>query len=421
MHIGFYSHQFINMTVITNSTPTLVDANVPAVVAPATASLGTWGGIDLKLLADSLPAGIFNQLKSDYDQPKLFFGQPKGLLDTIHMPYTKLMDMHLALKKMDWRHNEFKYTSCIEEFKTCKPHVYNMMIKSLAWQWEGDSIASDSIASIFVPMASATELKVGYTRIADNEYVHAMTYSEIVRGSFENPATVLAEILATREAMGRLKTVGKMLERARLASLDWQKNGVLTDDIYEACFLGICAIYFLEAIQFMPSFAVTFGICESKMFEPIGTAVQMIARDEYDNHVPFEKEVVRLMLATPEGAACFRKNRAVIFKAICEILDIELSWVDYLHADGDELAGVTPAKLKQWAIWCAADPFHHFGLMDEARKVYTFPEKLPLGYMKSWLNIEDKQSSPQEQDNNQYMFNTVNTSTVTDKVYDADF
>ena len=393
----------------------------PDAFISATPKTNSWGGIDLNLLANSLPAGVFNQLKSDYDDPKLFFGQPKGLLDTIHMPFTKLMELHLALKKMDWRHNEFDYSSCVEEFKTCKRHIYNMMIKSLAWQWEGDTIASDTIASVFVPMASATEIKVGYTRIADNEYVHAMTYSEIVRGSFENPAEVLAEILSTREAMGRLHVVGNLLDNARKASLEWQTTGVLTDAMYEACFLGVCAVYFLESIQFMPSFAVTFGICESKLFEPIGTAVQMIARDEYDNHIPFQKEVIRLLLATPEGTACFRKNRDLIFRAICEILNIELSWVDYLHSDGDELAGVTPAKLKQWAIWCAADPFHHFGLMEDAKKIYQFPEKLPLGYMKSWLNIEDKQSSPQEQNNIQYMFNTVNTAVVTDKVYDADF
>lgn len=380
-----------------------------------------WGGIDLELLAKSLPAEIFNQLKSDYEDPKLFFGQPKGLLDTIHMPFTKLMEFHLALKKMDWRHNEFKYATCIEEFKTCKRHIYNMMIKSLAWQWAGDTIASESIATVFVPMASAAEVKVGYTRIADNEYVHAMTYSEIVRGSFENPAEVLGEILATREAMGRLNVVGNLLDNARKASLSWQQGAPYSNEMYEACFLGVCAVYFLESIQFMPSFAVTFGICESKLFEPIGTAVQMIARDEYDNHIPFQKEVLRLMLATPEGAACFQKNRQLIFRAICEILNTELSWVDYLHKDGDELAGVTPAKLKQWAIWCAADPFHHFGMMEEAKKIYQFPEKLPLGYMKSWLNIEDKQSSPQEQNNNQYLFNTVNTAVVSDKIYDVDF
>lgn len=382
----------------------------------------TWGGIDLKKLAEHLPTEVFNQLKSDYDAPELFFGQPKGLLDTLHMPYTELMNLHLALKKMDWRHNEFKYGSCIEEFKTAEPHIYNKMIKSLAWQWEGDSIASDSIATVFVPMASATEIKVGYTRIADNEYVHAMTYSEIVRGSFENPAEVLAEILRTREAMGRLKTVGRLLKAARDASLRWQLTSVLTDEIYEACFLGVCAIYFLESIQFMPSFAVTFGIVEAtKQYEPIGTAVQMIARDEYDNHVPFEREVIRLMMATPRGAACFAKYRNVIFESICEILNIELTWVDYLHEDGHELAGITPLKLKQWAMWCAAEPFGFFGMMEEASKLYTFPKTLPLGYMKTWLNIEDKQASPQEQNNNQYLFNTVNTSVITDKQYDADF
>lgn len=384
----------------------------------------TEGVIDLRTISNladrgaSLPSRIFNTNKSDYQKPELFLGQPGGLLDTLHQSYPELFRLYEELKAMDWKHNEYNYRTCIDQFKTCSPSIYRMMIRTLAWQWEGDSVAARGLADILVPLCTAMETRVGYGRIIDNENLHALTYSEITRGSFEDPSVILNEILAVKEAHGRMAVVGEIMERARLASLEWQTTGIRTPEIEQAVMMLIAAIYMLERIQFMASFAVTFGICEMRLFTPIGEAVQIIARDEYNNHVPFGEEVFKELMKTPWGQAAWKVVRPTLINALVELLNNEMGFVDYLHSDGDELPGVPPQKFKDWSLFNGRHVAIVFDVLPEIEQALgvTLPTELPLNYMRDWIDINEKQSSPQEQDNNQYLFNTVNTDNVSKEV-----
>lgn len=380
--------------------------------------------IDLSLAqrGEALAPRIFNINKTDYDKPELFLGQAGGLLDTIHRAYPDLFRLYEELKASDWKHDEFDYSLCVAQFKTCKPSIYRMMIRTLAWQWEGDSTAARGLADVLIPLCTATETRVGYGRIIDNENLHALTYSEIVRGSFEDPSTILNEILSVRESHGRMSVVGEIFERGRLASLEWQTTSVRTPEIEQAVVLMICAIYLLERVQFMASFAVTFAICELQLFEPIGSAVQIICRDEYTNHVPFAEAVFRHLIATPWGAAAFQAVRPLLIKAMVELLTNEMAWVDYLHSDGDELPGVTPQKLKEWSLYNGRTVAVSFGILQEVETQLgvTMPTALPLNYMRDWIDINEKQASPQEQDNNQYLVNTVSTDNVSKEAIGED-
>lgn len=387
----------------------------------------TRGFVDLRTISNladrgaSLSAGVFNINKTDYQKPELFLGQAGGLLDTIYRAYPELFRLFEELKAMDWKHNEFDYSKCIGEFKTCSPSIYRMMIRTLAWQWEGDSTAARGLADILMPLCTATETRVGYGRIIDNENLHALTYSEITRGSFEDPSVILNEILSVREAHGRMAVVGDIFQRARMASLEWQTTGIRTKEIEQAVMMLIAAVYMLERIQFMASFAVTFGICEMGLFEPIGSAVQIIARDEYSNHVPFGEEVFKQLMDTEWGRAAWQVIRPTLISAVVELLQNEMSWVDYLHSDGDELPGIPPQKFKDWSLFNGRHVCIVFDILPEVEEALglTLPSTLPLSYMRDWIDINEKQSSPQEQDSNQYLFNTVSTDQVSKEVIDV--
>jgi ribonucleoside-diphosphate reductase beta chain len=382
------------------------------------------GFVDLTLAqrGETMAAQIFNINKTDYEVPELFLGQSGGLLDSIHRPYADLFGYYEALKSMDWKHNEFDYSRCVPEFKTCSKSIYRMMIRTLAWQWEGDSTAARGLADVLIPLCTATETRVGYGRIIDNENLHALTYSEIVRGSFEDPSVILNEILAVREAHGRMAVVGQIMNRARVASLQWQLIGERTFETEQALMLLVCAVYMLERIQFMASFAVTFGICELGLFEPIGSAIQLIARDEYENHVPFGEAVLKHLLATEWGQRAFQAIRPILIQAMVELLRGEMQWVDYLHSDGDELPGVTVQKLKDWTLFNGRSVAITFGILAEVEMELNvmMPQQLPLNYMRDWIDINEKQSSPQEQDNNQYLINTVSTENISKEVIGGD-
>lgn len=373
--------------------------------------------------ARNLDRHVFNADKKDYHLPELFIGsQESGLLDTIHRAFPELFTKYEELKGMDWKHNEYNFASCIEQFKTCSPSIYRMMIRTLAWQWEGDSTAGRALSDILLPMCTATETRVGYTRIADNENLHALTYSEIVRGSFEDPSVILDEVTAVRESHGRMAVVAGIFSEARRQSLIWQLTGVRTEELENALFMMLAAVYMLERVQFMASFAVTFGICSLGLFEPIGSAVQLIARDEWTNHVPFGEEVLKCLLQTKWGAEAFHRCRSKLITAHVELLLNENAWVDYIHSDGDELPGVPATKLKQFSLFCGYGSTELFSITSEVEEQLgtKLPTVLPLSYMADWIDINEKQASPQEQDNNQYLFGTVSTNVVSDQKYGFD-
>lgn len=358
-----------------------------------------------------LPSNIFNANKNDYEKAVTFFGESNGLLDTINKRYPKLWSLYKSLKKSDWDENEFDYSSCNVEFKTCDRSTYEIMLRQLAWQWETDSVAARSVMSVLSPVISSTEVWTGYCRITDNENVHALTYSEIVRLSFDNPDDVIKEVLSIKEAQHRLKTVATIMNKAYITNHKYALGQVVySQEVYEDTFMFLVAMYALERLQFMASFAITFAICSAGAFQPIGMAVQKIAKDEYEYHAPFGAELLRIELATARGKLAFQNKRTEIINALNEIMQGELDWADYSFSEGRELTGSNSDKIKKWVGFCAYPVFYLFGLEKES-KIELLTSN-PLKYMEDWMNIDNNQGSPQETHGNNYKVGVVKKQTT---------
>lgn len=362
---------------------------------------------------------VFNVDKTDYERPQLLMGpEAPGLFDTINKHYPEIWKIYKSQKALDWDENEFDYTSCNAEFKQCSRATYDMMIKTLAWQWEADSVASRAIAPVLAPFITSSELWAAWQRISDNEVIHAATYSEIVRGSFDDPRVIHDEILTVEEAMARLTRVAKVLEDGYQISHRYAIGQAPRDQAtYNVVFKMIAALLLLERVQFMASFAVTFSICDTGMFQPIGKAVQKIAQDELEIHVSLDKAVLSHEMANTEfGRVAIEQCRDDIKAMIDEVVESEMEWVDYLFSEGRELVGMNPDLLKRWVLFCAKDVYHFFGMKSD----HVLPEKNPLKFMENWLDISKTQPSPQEQDNAQYKVGIMRR-TDDDDEFDTDF
>lgn len=365
-----------------------------------------------------MTANVFNYDKTDYERPQLLMGQKQGLFDTVNKHYPEIWKLYKAQKSLDWDENEFDYGSCNAEFKSCSKSTYDMMIKTLAWQWEADSVASRAIAPVLAPFITSSELWAAWQRISDNEVVHAATYSEIVRNSFDNPAVILNEILAVEQAHARLhrvaKAFGEGYEASHLYAVGQLPNN---QDTYNKVFMTIMALLCMERIQFMASFAVTFAICDTGLFQPIGKAIQKIAQDELEIHVELDKAVLSHEMTTERGKAAYAALKDDIKALIREVVDSELAWIDYLFSEGRELVGMNADRLAAWTLYCAKDVYNALRLEDDR---YEFPKNNPLKFMEKWLNISKTQASPQEQDIAAYKVGVMRR-TDEDVIFDTDF
>lgn len=347
---------------------------------------------------------FFNLDALDYEKPetKLFLGKKEGLVNTLHQVYPKLWDIYKRLKAQDWDELEFPFYNCKKDFNECNKVERELMVKTLAWQWEADSLVGNSLYTILEPFISNTELKVLYMRINDNENIHALTYSEIIKQSFSNPDEVLQEVLNVNDAKTRLNAVGDVFELMYGLSSSYRLNPFKYDYlyIYRSLMKFIITVLALERIQFMASFAVTFKLHDNGLFIPIGEAVNKICQDELFIHVETGKEIINIerkngLLEELLDDTTFIEEIKIILK---EIIDSELNWVDYLmQNDTNAIVGLDTKKLKDWVLWCAKDVIEFLDLMDIFD--YNYPVKDPLPFMtnKYLYSSSSQQGSPQEE------------------------
>lgn len=361
---------------------------------------------------------IFNLNKQDHLKTPLFLGENPGLFDTVNKQYPVIWDLYKKMKSLDWDENEFSFQDCNREFKSCPKSVYDMMIKTLAWQWEADSTAARSIAPIVAPFVSSSELWAAWQRVADNEVVHAATYSEIVRNSFDDPSVIVNEVLSVKQSVTRLSRVAKVFSETYNTShsLALGLSRKDNDVVYDAIFMFTVALLALERIQFMSSFAVTFAIADTGLFLPIGKAVQKICQDEFEVHVELDKAILLNELRTPRGWASFNRNKQFINDLIDEVVKSELEWNTYAFSEGRELAGLNQESLNAWVKFNAADVYKFFSMTP----FFQAPSRNPLGFMEEWMSIGKTQSSPQEEKVGQYMLGMV-VDTVGEQAIDVDF
>ena len=360
---------------------------------------------------------VLNKRKDNYSNPSLFLDeQGVGLLDSVNKRFPDIWKNYKTMKKLDWDENEFDFSSCAKDFETCDKSTYEMMIKTLAFQWEADSIASriSPIAGCFV---TSSELWAAWQRISDNETVHGLTYSEIVRGSFKNPRDIISEILKVEESFSRLGVVHERLNKITKAAHLYAAGEIPNDqEMYNHCFMFAVTMLILERIQFMSSFAVTFAICNTGLFGQIGKAVQKIAQDELEIHCELDKMVIANELKTERGMIAFEQCKEEIVEMIEEVRNQEHTWIDYLFSEGRSLVGINEDLLKKWSDF-------NCGFVVRFLKVdvdFKCPRDNPLKFMNNWLDISSQQASPQEEPNNQYKVNVIKRDDA-GKTYDLDF
>lgn len=368
------------------------------------------------LMAPTIDPVIFNTQR-DYRKSNgsLFLGEQPGLLDSINRNHPRIWELYKKLKKLDWDENEFNYSECQVEFETGKQEDIDKMISSLAWQWESDSIAAHCIIPLFAPFVSSSELWAAYVQVGQNEIVHGLTYSEIVRNGFRDPDAAMQRVLDSIEPLKRLSTIAKVFaEAARvgahitLGMVD-RHGDYARDTVMRLVF----ALFALERIQFMASFAITFAFGEVGRFAPITKAVQKICNEEFSVHVEIGRYVIKNELSTQVGRESFARIKSDVAAMFFEVTNSELSWTkDHLFADGKELPGCTSELVCKYVLYNANDCYETAGIDNP----FPIVKKLPLHYMAGWIDVDKNQISAQEEKGGNYLLGGF-INTAGDKVY----
>lgn len=344
-----------------------------------------------------------NKTAEQYANQPLFFGDEPGLFDTIHKPYPQIWELYKKMKSLDWDEDEFDYSQCNIDFKTCPKNVADCMLFTIFWQWESDSVASRSIAPVMAPFISDSSLWAAWQRISDNESLHASSYSTIVRTSFDDPQKVLNQLLEIKDSISRMTTIGSIFSKLYTTSHKYALRQISKDDAYDDVMMGVVALLMLERVQFIASFAITFTICSTGLFQAIGKTVQKIAQDEIEVHAQLDKEVLKIELATERGRDFYKRNKDKIKQLCDEVVESEMRWTDYLFSEGRDLVGTNAQVVKNFVLFNAKDVYNFLGIDSD----HKFPKSNPMPHIDDWVNISRVQAAPQEENPNQYKTNMI--------------
>lgn len=332
----------------------------------------------------------------------LFFGQVPGVYDSVNVKYPQLFDLYEQLKQIDWRHDEIDLTQTRMDLIRCPATTRDIMIKNLAYQWELDSIASRSIAPLLAPFITNSEYWLMIAKQSENENLHSLTYSEIIRQCLPDTTEIFNEVMKNDEVINRGSRVAKVFSELKEIGAKYTLGLVSKDVALPIVLKSVVTLYALERIEFMSSFACTFALAEQQLFVGAARLVQKIAEDE-QIHTAMGKETIKIIKNNQLWGMLLYINEDEIKSIINDIVLAEYQWNSYLFSEGRNIVGLNENLLNSWVQYNAQQVYDTLNLSLPFIRVL----ENPLPWMDEWLDINLTQNANQEGENLSYTMNSV--------------
>lgn len=339
----------------------------------------------------------------------LFLGASLGFGDTVNVTYPEIEELYLDLRSMFWTENEFSMEYDIEDLKACPDSLKDCMVLNLLAQWLMDSLASRSIAEVLGPFVTNNELSNLIAKWADTEATHTRSYSYIIRSCFKDPNATIERGKNNLQVLYRSKAIASVFNTTVQMGAKWTSGELKTTDIpllKKQLLRTVAALYALEAIAFMSSFAVTFAICDSGVFQGIKNQILKIAEEEIQHGLQ-GKTILDIMLNKEGYDVYFEEIKADIQGIFDECIRQEFSWNSYVLSEGRHVLGVNTELLNEYVCFLAKPIYDNLGLTWHTDEFGIAPTKNPIPMIRKYMQPEDTQSANQEIENTNYRIGKV--------------
>lgn len=334
----------------------------------------------------------------------LFLGQQMGMYDSINKKYPQLFELYKKQKEQDWAEDEVDLSQSISDFVTCSKSTYDVMVQTLMWQWEADSVAARSIICLFSPFITNSELFTLLMKQSEIEVLHALTYSEIVRQCLPNAREIIEEIQENQDVLSRSGVIVKYMQELEVIGAKYRLDpSSVEEDVVRKCILrALFALLALESIEFIASFACTFAVAEQGIFVQVAQLVQKIMLDEM-LHSKGDFAIIDILLNDPAWEKSFLEIKGELKEILDEVRTKEYGWSDYIFSEGRAIIGLNSPLLKEWVDYNCSPIYDYYDI----DKDFVPPTKDPLPFMQVWMKPSLQQTANQEMSNTDYRVNTT--------------
>lgn len=339
---------------------------------------------------------VFNTKNTGYltGNYPLFLGEDLGFVDTINQPYPQLEELYDKQMSFIWNPTEVDLTQDRQDMLTAPFSTTDLMVETILWQSLADSVASRAIGSVLTKYISNSSLQDWYNAVIAFETIHSKTYLHIIKQCFTDPNEVLKRGYANLE----------IVKRSNILIDSFNNLAQLSEDSTEQekrklILFCVVAMYLLEQINFMASFAVTFGIAERSLFQGISQNVTLIARDEM---LHAKGGATVLSILKQQWPETFEELKPIFSSMLLSVVQDEHAWADHAFSNGRQCVGINAKRIKEYVDWVAQPVAKTLGI-----KPLTNLYENPLPYMDSYTDTSTIQSAAQEIQLTAYLVNSV--------------
>ena len=307
-------------------------------------------------------------------------------MDTVNVTYPQLEELYqLQLSKI-WNEFEIDISQDKLDMHNVDEGVVDLMRKTIMWQTVGDSVASRSIIESLGGVTTNPELLNLETLWSFFEVIHARTYSHIIKQTVDNPQELLEEVYASKELKERTELLVELFDRMEgISTGAWCLE---EHEVKEAILETLTGLLALESISFMASFAVTFAIAETGVFQGIAQLVKLVCRDEL-LHAKMGWTILDILKSDKEWEGAFKATEVSRRDIVDRVAGAEAQWATYVFSEGREVAGLSAQLLHSYINYMAEPAYATCGIEPMGRKN-------PLPYMDKWVDSSKIQTAAQE-------------------------
>ena len=346
-----------------------------------------------------------NHLTKNYP---LFFADALGLYDTVNTTYPRIEELMHKQSSQIW--NEFEVGLGQDKMDMLEAHkdAVDLMSLSIKWQHMTDSVAGRSIPVLLLRHITNPELEGMVMWWGVFENIHPRTYSHIVKQTMIDPQQSLVDVYTDPSILARSKSIIKVFD-----DLYNLPDDAPIAEKRKKMALVLVTLFAMESISFMASFAVTFGITETGVFQGIGELVSKIARDE-QLHQHMAKEVIRITRDVEQWPEYAEIKDEIKFTLDTLIMQEE-AFISYMFSKKRSLIGITPEVLNEGVHFFATPVYDFFKIEPPFKPVY----ENPCSYMEKYLDKSLIQTANMELQHTDYRIGAINDDV--DEDTDLDF
>lgn len=367
-----------------------------------------------------MKASLYNHVKTDFINEKIFFGSNKNTQRFDVMKYSWYDKINNTMQGKDWAWDEVTIDSDINDHENKLDDTQRFIIKlGLQRAIFLDSLNGRSPILMFGQVTNLPEVEAAITTWTHFEVnKHSRTYTKHLRAFYKDPAKVFDESFNIPELSKNTKKISAIYDECYYEINNWiyksQRDIPLTEHeknkLYEKFIMAWVEVNILEGIRFYPFFTTIWAMHNGeKLMEELSSDLIFIARDE-NEHLKITQYTLNLLKKKKEEGftEVFKKLSNSIKERYYEAYEEESEWIDFLFSKGSYL-GMNASICKSYVNYRIVKALNALGYEADVNRLGgVLVKNNPIPWSNWYINNDKEEKLPQQSYILNYIVNALN-------------